>query len=68
MIFLFCILECLFIYHSVGNVPIMARLIELGVPVNHANKKGDTALIRAAWKGEVFCFIPHTLFVTYLFS
>eukprot|EP00456_Euglypha_rotunda_P066965 TRINITY_DN5780_c0_g2_i1.p1 TRINITY_DN5780_c0_g2~~TRINITY_DN5780_c0_g2_i1.p1 ORF type:complete len:190 (-),score=16.21 TRINITY_DN5780_c0_g2_i1:10-579(-) len=31
----------------------MKRLIEQRVPINHANKKGDTALIRAAWKGEV---------------
>ncbi len=35
-----------------GNVAVLQKLIEHKVPVDHANKEGETALLRAAWKGE----------------
>src|SRR2546423_584982 len=36
-----------------GNVKVMEKLLEkMTIPIDHVNKKGDSALIRAAWKGE----------------
>jgi hypothetical protein len=37
-----------------GNVPVITLLLEKQtIPIDHMNKKGETALIRAAWKGEL---------------
>ena len=37
-----------------GNVAVMQRLLEKqSISIDHRNKKGDSALIRAAWKGEL---------------
>jgi ankyrin repeat protein len=34
-----------------GNVAIMRELLDRRVDINHANKKGETALIRACERG-----------------
>lgn len=36
-----------------GNIPMMALFLERGADVNKVNARGETALLHAAWKGQM---------------